>query len=295
MPPLRRAYMELHLAVLLFGFTAILGNLIQLSALVLVWWRVLITVISLFLFVRPVQLLREIPIRHLFQMMGIGLLVALHWLTFYGAIKLSNASVALVAMATTSFFTSLVEPLVMRQRIKWLELGTGFLIVPGMVLVVRSTEGQMFEGLIVGLVSAFFVALFGTLNKKQVANYDPISITFVELGCSLVLLSLILPFSGMVSAEAVHYLPPSWRDWGYLLALALICTTLGYILALRSLRHLSAFASNLTISLEPVYGIILAYILLREDRELGEHFYWGCLIILAAVFSYPFIKRHFYN
>lgn len=291
MNPETKAYLELHLAVLLFGFTAILGDLITLSALTLVWWRVGLTTLSLLFLVRAGKLWRTLP-RHLFwKYAGIGVLVALHWLTFYGAIKLSNASVTLVCMATTSFFTALLEPAILRQRIKGFELLLGLAIVPGMALVVQHTSWDMQWGIVAGLASAFLAALFSTFNKKLIHHASSLDITFIELGASWVFLSFILPFYAWLTPEAPFW--PTALDWVYLLVLALVCTTFAYVLALRALNHLSAFAANLTVNLEPVYGIALAWIILHEHEELDSGFYWGVAIILAAVLGYPFLRKRY--
>ncbi len=276
----RRAYLELHLAVLLFGFTAILGDLISLSALSLVWWRVLLTSLSLVLLLRGWGFLSHFSATEHWRFAGIGILVALHWLTFYGSIKMSNASVALVGLATTAFMTALLEPLMLRKRLSRREMLLGVMVIPGMIFIVRDLQGQMLLGLGVALLSAFFATLFSILNKKWIATHSPMEVTFLELGSAWVFLSFLLPFY-VRSAETFV---PDTADWMYLLVLALLCTTLAYVLALRSLRVLSAFASNLTINLEPVYGILLAMWILQEQRELGGDFYVGVALIVGAVF-----------
>jgi drug/metabolite transporter (DMT)-like permease len=290
MDPIRRAYLELHIAVFLFGFTAILGDLIQLSAVVLVWWRVLLTSISLLFLIRLGRLFRELPRRTIGQYMSIGVLVALHWVAFYGSIKLANAAIALICMATTSFFTSLLEPLIMRQKVQGYELFLGLLIIPGMAMIVNNTDAAMNLGILAGLAAAFLAALFATFNKRLIGRTSEMNITFLELGSAWLFLSLVLPFY-LLRGEGSQVFWPSGMDWLYLLLLSLLCTTLAYVLALRSLRHLSAFASNLTVNLEPVYGIALAWLLLQETRELSTGFYAGVAIILAAVFSYPLLRR----
>jgi drug/metabolite transporter (DMT)-like permease len=286
----QRAYLELHIAVLLFGITAILGDLIQLSAVVIVWWRVLITSISLVFLIRVGKLFREMPRRLMLQYMGIGVIVALHWIAFYGSIKVANASIALICMATTSFFTALLEPWILKQKIKGYELALGLLIVPGMALIVNNIDLSLLNGLYIGLISAFLAALFATFNKKLVGQAGPMSITFLELGSAWLFLSIVLPFFFWKTPEAQLW--PKLSDWIYLLLLALLCTTLAYVLALRALNHISAFASNLTINLEPVYGIALAWLVLDDHKELTPAFYGGVAIILLAVFSYPFIRRY---
>ncbi len=288
----QRAYLELHIAVFLYGLTAILGDLIELSALSLVWWRVLITSISLVFLIRLRKMFRELPLKIILQFMGIGVLVALHWVCFYGAIKLANASISLICMATTSFFTALLEPLIMKSRIKGYELVLGIMIIPGMFLIVNGTEFAMMNGIWVGLISAFLAALFGTLNKKMIGKTKEINITFLELGSAWLFLSLVVP-AFMYFAKAEVQMWPSQTDWVYLIILSLLCTTLAYILSLRALNHLSAFAANLTINLEPVYGILLALFILNDHEELDTNFYIGVVIILLAVFSYPFLKRRF--
>ncbi len=293
MKPETRSYLELHTAVFLFGFTAILGDLIQLTALSIVWWRVFLTSLSLLFFIRLGRLFRELPRRTIYQYMGIGVLVAIHWVAFYGAIKLANASIALVAMATTSFFTSLLEPLIMRQRVKWYEIALGLLMIPGMTLIVNSTELELLGGLWVGLLAALLASLFGTLNKRLIGRSDEMSITFLELGSAWLFLSVVLPFTLLSSDIPFSLLPPDTLDWLYLLILALLCTTLAYVLALRALRHLTAFATNLAINMEPIYGILLAVVLLNEDEELTLGFYLGGLLIMAAVFSYPLVRRYY--
>ena len=288
MNPTLRAYLELHIAVLLFGATAILGDLIQLSAYMIVWWRVLITCISLFFLTNIIKSLRQVPLKTALQYMGIGIIVSLHWLAFYGSIKLANASIGVICMATTSLFTSFLEPLIMRQQIKWLEIIIGLLVIPGMVLVVNSTDISMQMGILVGLISAFLAALFATLNKKMIGKVDEMSITFLELGSAWLFLSILLPLYLWQQPDTL--ILPNRTDWVYLIILALACTTLAYVLSLRALRYLSAFAANLTVNLEPVYGIILAVILLNENQDLNTGFYLGAAVIILAVFTYPVLR-----
>lgn len=287
----RKAYTELHIAVLLFGLTAILGDLIEMSAMMIVWWRVVITCISLLFFVKAANIVRDIPPRLILQFMGIGVLVALHWLTFYEAIKMANASIVLVCLATSSFFTAVLEPFVMNQRVKWYEIILGLLVIPGMVLIVNSTDISMMTGFWIGLLSAFIAALFGALNKKLVGQSDEVSITFLELGSACVFISLAIPF--YLPSMDIEQFIPSVKDWFYLLTLALLCTTVAYILALRALKYISAFAANLTVNLEPIYGIILACLILNEHKELNSGFYVGVAIIICSILSYPFLRRQF--
>lgn len=289
MDPVRRAWLELHFAVFCFGFTAILGAWISLSALSLVWWRVGITSLSLILLLRGFGSLPRMPRRLALKYAGIGIIVALHWVAFYGAIKLANASIALVCMATTALFTAFLEPWLLGRRRSRVEIFLGLLIIPGMMLIVSHLEPGHGYGLLAGLVSAALAALFSILNKKMISKASELEITLLELGSAFGFLGILL------LALAVSGFPLSLRpapgDWLPLLALALLCTTLAYVLALRALRHLTAFASNLTINLEPVYGIVLAILLLGEHRQLDPRFYLGVVLILAAVLAYPWLRR----
>lgn len=284
-----RAYLELHLAVFLWGFTAILGDLISLSAVVLVWWRVLITAVSVLFFIRGFSAFRKMGRRAILQFAFVGSLTGLHWLTFFGAVKLSNASITLVCMATCSFFTAIFEPLILGSRFKPWELFVGMLVIPGMALVVGSVDVSMHNGILVGLTSALLASVFSIFNKKWIGNAEPMPITFIEMTSAWLTLSLILPF--FFHSQPTASLIPTWKDMGMLLVLALVCTTFTWVLSLRALRHLSAFASTLTVNLEPVYGIGLAWIILEEHKELSPAFYWGVLLILVVVFSYPILNK----
>jgi drug/metabolite transporter (DMT)-like permease len=287
----QRAYLELHFAVFLFGFTAILGGYIQLPAIALVWWRLLVACIALMIYGRIFSKIKLLSRSLIFQLIGTGFIIALHWVSFFGSVKLANASVALVTFATTSFQASFLEPLILRQKIKGYEVILGVLIIPAMILIVGSLPSGMGLGFMVGLLSAFLAVVFSILNKKNVEKADPLSMMFLNLGGGWLLLSVLMPFYYMYYKDA-HFIPSN-SDWGYLLVLALLCTNLGFMLSLRSLRHLSAFASNLTINLEAVYGILLAWLILKEDKQLTPSFYIGASLIILAVLIYPFLKNRF--
>jgi drug/metabolite transporter (DMT)-like permease len=281
-----RAYAELHLAVFLWGFTAILGDVISLNAVTLVWWRVLLTSISLLAFVRIGRILREVGRKQALIFAGLGCIVALHWVTFYGAIKLANASVGLICLATTALFSSILEPLIVKRPFLWYELALGIFILPGIWLIIDGVEASMTVGVLVGLCSAVLVTVFTSFNKLYVEKSDPLRITFIELSAGTLFLTPLLPF-----------MPgnfwPTTMDWVYLVVLAVLCTTFTNFLFLRALKKLSAFAANLTVNLEPVYGIFLAFFLLNDAEELTPSFYWGTGLILVAVFGYAGLKRYF--
>lgn len=289
MDPEKRAWLELHFAVLCFGFTAILGAWITLSALMLVWWRVGITSLSMVAWMKGLGSLPRMPRELLWKFAGIGVLVALHWLTFYGSIKLANASIALICLATASLFTAFMEPWILRRRILRIEVLLGLLVIPGMALVVTTVDPAHWLGLAAGLVSAALAALFSILNKKLITRANPLEITLLELSAAFFFLTGVIGV--MAVSGNLPRMMPSSEDWVHLLVLSLVCTTLAYVLSLRALRYLSAFAANLTINLEPVYGIVLAIFLLGEHRELSLSFYLGVALILGAVLSYPWLRK----
>ena len=293
MPPTTKALWQIHLCVLLWGFTAILGKLITLPALPLVWWRMLLVAAVLMLVPRVWRGLRAMPPRLLLAYTGVGALVALHWLTFYGAVKLANASVAATCMALATVFVALIEPLVARSRFSWRELALGVAVLPGVALVVGGIPDGMRIGVAVGALSAVFVACFGSLNKRLVERADPLTVTALELGAGTLTLTLLAPLMPLLFPAFAGSLLvlPGLQDGAYLLLLAFACTLLPFALSLVALRHMSAFAAQLAVNLEPVYAIALAILLLGEQHELSPRFYVGVAIILAAVLLYPLLAR----
>lgn len=287
--PKRLAYAELHVAVLLFGLTAILGKLITLPALTMVWWRMGLTVLSLLFWTRGGAALKTLPAGMWWKFIAIGCIVAIHWLAFFGAIQWSNASITLVCMGTTAFCTALLEPLIMRHPVKAHDLLLGLVILPGMALVAGGLDPKYLWGILAGLGAAASASLFSTLNKKYIHSADPVNITLLELGSGWALLTSILPLYYSQAPAAAF--GPTPMDWVWLLVLSLLCTTVGYVLALKSLTHLSAFTANLTVNLEPVYGIFLAWVLLKENQELSTQFYLGGLVIVGAVLIHPMLTQ----
>jgi drug/metabolite transporter (DMT)-like permease len=288
MSPTTRAQLQIHFCVVLWGFTAILGKLITLPALALVWWRMLLVVVALLLVPRVWRGLRAMPPRLVGAYAGIGVLVSLHWLTFYGAIKLANASVAATCIALAPIFLALIEPWVARRRFDPRELLLGVGVVPGVALVVGGIPGDMRLGLLVGVLSAVFVACFSACNKRMVEHADPLTVTCIELGAGTAFLTLLAPL--LPHAGAAFPLPGT-HDAVLLLVLALGCTLLPFALALAALRHVSAFTMQIATNLEPVYAIILAILLLGEQRELDPLFYLGVAVVLATVFAHPLLSR----
>jgi drug/metabolite transporter (DMT)-like permease len=289
----RRAWLYIHLCVLLWGATAILGKLISLPALPLVWWRMLIVVVLLALVPRVWRGVRAMRVRQRWAYVGIGALVALHWLTFYAAIKLSNASVGATCMALGTVFIALIEPMLTGRRISLRELGLGLSVLPGVALVAGGVPAGMLAGIAVGTLSALLVAIFGSLNKSLGTSADPLAVTAIEMAGGVLTLTLVAPLSGLLSPAfgGNPFALPDARDALYLLALAVFCTLVPFALFLIALRQVSAFAGQLSVNLEPVYAIALAVLLLGEQRELSVQFYLGVAIILGAVLAYPWLSR----
>lgn len=289
----RKAYLQIHFCVVLWGFTAILGKAITLSAFSLVWWRMLLVAVALLFLPRVWRALRAMPPRLLLAYAGIGVLVALHWLTFYAAIKLSNASVAATCIAVGPIFLALIEPALHRRRPVPADLLLGALAVPGVALVVGAVPQGMLTGIVVGVISAALVAVFGLLNKQLVHGSDPLTVTGIELGAGTLALTLLAPLVPAIlpGHSGDLFVLPGWADAGLIATLSFACTLLPFALSLVALRHLSAFSVQLAVNLEPIYAIVLAMLLFGEHLEVSPWFYLGVVIVVGAVFVHPFVSR----
>ncbi len=283
----RRALIQIHLCVVLWGFTAILGKLITLPALALVWWRMLLVTAALACFPRVWRALRGIPLRLALTYAGIGCLVALHWLAFYGSVKLANASVAATTMALAPVVTALIEPWLTGSRFERHNLLLGVLVIPGVALVVGGIPSDMHLGFWVGVASAALAAVFNALNKRHLGHHDAAAVTWLELGAGFLLLALLGPLIAPAGSSIVL---PDVRDGALLLVLAILCTLIPFVLALAALRHLSAFTTQLAVNLEPVYAIAIAILFLGEARDLDTAFFVGVAIVLAAVFGHGWLQ-----
>lgn len=282
------AFFHLHLAVFLFGFTAILGKLISVSGISTVWFRMGITTLS-FVFLPGIWLgIRRLDRRLLLKMALIGFLLSLHWAMFFGAIKVSNVSVTLCCIATSSFFTALLEPLFLRKRVLFTEVLLGLLVIPGIYLIYRFSDVPVW-GIVLGLGASFVGSIFSVMNKKWVTGLDPVHVTFAELGMGFLFFSPFVPFYFQYSPQEVFM--PQGLDWLWLLILSLLCTSVAYVSSLKALKVLSTFTVNLTINLEPVYGIVLAIILFQEHKEMGWGFYFGAFIVIGSVFLHPLLEE----
>ncbi len=282
----RRARWSLHLCVLLWGFTAILGKLITLPTGALVVWRMGLVAALLALWPRVWRGIDAISRVQILRYAAIGVVIALHWLAFYGSIRLANASVAVGCIALGSVFAAIIEPLITGRPHERVELLLGLLVIPGMALLVGGVPLSMVLGVAVGVLSALLAALFTALNKRYATDDPPEAVTLIQMLAGA--LALALGASAVFGVEQTLRLPDA-VDLSWLLVLAIVCTLLPFMLWLQALRHVSAFTTQLTLNLEPVYAIVLAALLFHEYQQLTPSFYAGVAVIIATVFLQPWL------
>lgn len=291
MDSLKKSFVFLHIAVFLFGFTGILGKLILLPALILVWWRALLTWIIILPRMFGKTGFKTIDLHSFKIFMSIGVVVGLHWICFYGSIKLSNSSIAMICLAFIPIFTAFFESIFNKRPLEWLDIFIGFICLPGMWMILQNIEVSFRLGFFVGILSALLSACFATLNKKYIQRSNPINITWIELFSVWAFLTILLPFLFVFNPDIKFF--PTKMDWLYLIVLSVICTYVAYVLVIRSLKNLSAFSAMLTFNLEPVYGIIIAIVFLKEHKQLNLMFYAGVVIIMISVFLHPLLSKKF--
>ncbi len=277
---MRKAFIQLHIAVFLAGFTAILGKLIGLNEGLLVWYRLLITVVILGMILYLKKSLQLVPFPDVLKIFAVGLLVAIHWVTFYGSIKYGNASIAVVCLSASGFFTAFFEPLLFKRKVVLIDILLSLVSIVG-IGIIFDFHPQYKTGIIFGIISALGSSLFPIFNKKLLIRYSPTTLTLYELGGGLLAVTLLIPFY-LMRFPAFYYLPTA-SDWVWLLVLAGICTVLCFDLQLNALKKISPFTANIAYNMEPVYGIILAFIVFRENQLLDVHFYLGLVLILLSV------------
>ncbi len=279
---MKRALIQLNAAVFLWGFTGVLGRAISLDSTMLVWWRLLITMISLWILYIIQGKPKRMPWPAIIKISLIGTILALHWVCFYASIKLANVTIALTCLSTTALLAALIEPLILRKKFDPAEIFLGLFAIAG-ILIIYNTHLEFSTGIIVGLLSALLTVLVSVLNKKIVDQYRPDQITLYQLSGGFLGLTLLLP-------AFLYFFPGGWSvpttmDWVWLLVLSWVCTILTFFLYIRALKKVSAFTVNLALTLEPIYGIILAFIIYKENRYLNDWFYFGfALIAIAVVF-----------
>ncbi len=278
---MRKAFIQLHIAIFLAGFTGILGRLIELNEGLLVWYRLLLTSIilwAIYFFTRKNK--DAVSFKKNWRLLAVGVLVALHWIFFYGSIKYANVSVGLVCLSAIAFFTSLLEPLVFKKKINRFDLLLGLVVIFG-IYIIFSFDTRYKTGIIIGIISSFFASLFPILNRKLLAQHNAEEVTLYELTGGFIFLTLLMPLYTWLFPAPYYF--PTLRDWWWLLFLSLLCTVWAFNLAVQALKKISAFTVNLSYNLEPLYGILLAFIVYHENKLLKWSFYVGFAVILSAV------------
>jgi drug/metabolite transporter (DMT)-like permease len=279
---MKKALLQLHTAVFLWGFTGVLGRAITLDSTMLVWWRLLITMVSLWILYLLQGKARKMEWKGALKIALIGTVLALHWVCFYASIKLANVTIALTCLSTTALIAALIEPLILKKRFDLVEIFLGLFAIAG-ILIIYNTHIQFSTGIVIGLLSSLFTVLVSVLNKSIVDKHIPENITLYQLTGGFVGLTVLLPLFQLFFPE--KWAAPTPWDWVWLVVLSWLCTILTFFLYIRALKKVSAFTMNLTLTLEPIYGIILAFLLYQENKLFSQWFYVGfALIALAVIF-----------
>jgi drug/metabolite transporter (DMT)-like permease len=277
---MKKAFIQLHIAVFLAGFTAILGRLISLNEGLIVWYRLLFTMLTMWALFGGLKKIRKIPFSDILKISAVGFIATLHWITFYGSIKYSNVSVALVCFSSISFFTALFEPLVLKKKINRTELLLGLVTILG-IYIIFHFDTQYKTGIIIGIISAMLAALFPIYNREFLQRINVETMLIWQQTGGFLVLSVLLP--GYLNwFPSARFFPGLW-DLLWLLVLSWFCSVLAFRLAGQALKRLPAFTVNLTYNLEPVYGILLAFIVYKENQLLSKWFYLGFAIIAFTI------------
>ncbi|WP_452222449.1 DMT family transporter [Lacinutrix salivirga] len=281
-------YFHLHFLVLIAGFTAILGELITIKAVSLVWYRMLIASVLIYMYIKIRKIKLKVSKKSLVKLSLTGVVLALHWITFFGAIDAANISITLAMFSTGAFFASFIEPIVYKRKIIWYEILFGVIVTIGVIIITQS-EIKYLTGIILGIVSAFLSSLFAVLNGKFLEEHSATVISYYEFISGVAFITLfILVFDEGFSAQ---YFNLSLSDSGYLFVLASICTAYAFIASVYVMKYISPFTVVLTYNLEPVYGILLAVLLFPETEVMSSNFYYGAIVILAVVLLNGILKN----
>ena len=277
---MKKAFLQLHAAIFLAGFTGVLGRLITMNEGLLVWYRMFLSVLFLLALSFFSKKIKFLHWRQALPLVGIGAIVALHWVFFYGSVKYANVSVSLVCFSTMGFFSSFIDPWISKRKMDLMEVLLGLMVMLGVYLIFHFDQ-EFRLGIVYGIISSILGATFTILNKKYVDKHDAQVITFYELGGGWLSLNFILPF--YLQFVSFSSFMPNVSDFLWLLVLSLLCTVLAFNLSIRALKKISPFTVNLSYNLEPVYGIVLAFIIYKEHMDLGLSFYVGLFIIFLTV------------
>ena len=280
-------YLLLHFIVFIWGFTAILGALITIDAIPLVWYRMLLAVLFIAIYFLWKKKSFKVDRAGLLKFFFTGVVIALHWVFFFKAIKVSNVSVALVTMSTGAFFTALIEPVFFKRKINTLELFLGLLVIAGLYIIFNF-ESQYKLGIIYALIASFLGALFAVLNGLFIKKYTADTISFYQLLFGVVFITIYLLFTNSFSVSFFQ-IPAS--DWMYLIVLSSICTAYAFIASVHVMKYLSPYTVMLTINLEPIYAIVLALLIFGDKEQMSSTFYLGAFIVLFVVLLNGIIKN----
>ncbi|OCK42665.1 permease [Tenacibaculum soleae] len=280
-------YLHLHFIVFIWGFTAILGALISIEAIPLVWYRMTLAVvfIAIYFFIRKKSF--KVDKKGLLKFAVSGVIIAIHWVTFFKAIKVSNVSVALVTMSTGAFFASLIEPIFFKRKIKGIEILLGGLVIVGLYIIFNF-QSQYVLGIVYALISAFLSALFAVLNGLFIKKYDANVISFYQLLFGAIGITLYLFFTQKFSLQ---FFQITTNDWLYLIILSSFCTAYAFIASVHVMKYLTPYTVMLTINLEPIYAIVLALIVFGEKEQMNTEFYYGVFIVLFVVLLNGVLKN----
>ncbi|WP_452224338.1 DMT family transporter [Lacinutrix chionoecetis] len=281
-------YLHLHFLVFIAGFTAILGKLITIEAVSLVWYRMFIAAILMFIYIKIAKVDISINRRTLIKFSFAGIIIALHWITFFASIDVSNISIALAMFSTGAFFASFIEPLIYKRKIIWYEIFFGIIVIIGITIILQ-TEMKHIYGIVLGILSAFFSSLFAVLNGKFLEKDSATKISFYEFVAGVIFISLFIPFFG--KGFSAEYFNLSLNDIGYLFILASVCTAYAFIAATYVMKQISPYTVILTYNLEPIYGVILAIIIFPISEKMSPSFYYGAVIILTTVLLNGILKN----
>jgi drug/metabolite transporter (DMT)-like permease len=277
---MRKSYLILHIAVILAGFTGIFGKLISLNEVALVWYRVLFSTLILLLGFKILKIKRLDSLKDKIVIVQVGSLLMLHWIFFYASIKYANVSVGVICYCLTSFFTAIFAPIINKKRFNYEQLFLSLLTIVGISLIFHFDASYQL-GIILGVISSSFSALYTIYNERIVLKYDSKMINYYQLGGGTILLGILMPFYYLVFPQLVYI--PSLMDVVYLILFSIFCTIGLYILFAEALKNLSAFTVNLTFNLEPIYAIGLAFLIFDEAKEVNASFYWGLALVLLSV------------
>lgn len=283
----KSAFWLLQFVVLIFGFTAILGKLITVKSEVLVWYRMLIASLSLIAYAILKRKALVMPKKGLISSILTGFVVAAHWIFFFESIKQSNVSITLAALSSASIFTALLEPLFFKRRILFYELLLGAIVMSGLYFIYQISPDNKL-GIILGLISAALASLFTVINGRLIKLYDSTRISIYELIGGTIAISFYLLISSSAELSDFKLIVP---DLFWILILAIICTAFAFVASVEVMKELSPFTVSLSVNMEPIYGIILAFFIFGADEKMSSSFYFGALLILGAIFMNVYIKH----